>query len=86
MYLGIDFVKINDEETAKKFGIIHTPALIYFRKRTPMIYDGRSSSSFPPPLILDRFQLLLSLFGTAEPVAYSSFIFATIRASVLPLK
>ncbi|KAI9560775.1 hypothetical protein GHT06_011727 [Daphnia sinensis] len=37
---GIDFVKINDEETAKKFGIIHTPALIYFRKRTPMIYDG----------------------------------------------
>uniref|UniRef100_A0A0N8DDR4 L(2)01289 long form n=1 Tax=Daphnia magna TaxID=35525 RepID=A0A0N8DDR4_9CRUS len=83
---GIDFVKINDEETAKKFGIIHTPALIYFRKRTPMIYDGRSSSSFFFPLILDRFQLLLSLFGTAEPVAYSSFIFATIRASVLPLK
>uniref|UniRef100_A0A0N8E4K3 L(2)01289 long form n=1 Tax=Daphnia magna TaxID=35525 RepID=A0A0N8E4K3_9CRUS len=83
---GIDFVKINDEETAKKFGIIHTPALIYFRKRTPMIYDGRSSSSFFFPLILDRFQLLLSLFGTAEPVAYSPFIFATIRASVLPLK
>ncbi|EFX69653.1 hypothetical protein DAPPUDRAFT_202746 [Daphnia pulex] len=37
---GIDFVKINDEETAKKFGIVHTPALVYFRKRTPMIYDG----------------------------------------------
>jgi hypothetical protein len=41
--VGIDFVKINDEETAKKFGIVHTPALVYFRKRTPMIYDGRSS-------------------------------------------
>ena len=37
---GIDFVKINDDEAAKKYGIINTPALIYFRKRTPMVYDG----------------------------------------------
>lgn len=44
--VGIDFVKINDEETAKKFGIVNTPALVYFRKRTPMIYDGRSSLFF----------------------------------------
>lgn len=40
---GIDFVKINDDETAKKYGIVHTPALIYFRKRTPMVYDGKSA-------------------------------------------
>ena len=39
-FTGIDFVKINDDETAKKYGIIHPPALIYFRKRTPMVYDG----------------------------------------------
>lgn len=38
--LGIDFVKINDDEAAKKYGIVHAPALIYFRKRTPMVYDG----------------------------------------------
>nr|CAG4638530.1 EOG090X0856 [Cyclestheria hislopi] len=37
---GIDFVKINDEEAAKKYGIMHTPALIYFRKRTPLLYEG----------------------------------------------
>lgn len=37
---GIDFVKINDEDSAKKYGIVNTPALIYFRKRTPMVFDG----------------------------------------------
>jgi hypothetical protein len=28
--VGIDFVKINDEETAKKFGVVHIPGLGLF--------------------------------------------------------
>ncbi|XP_043221613.1 uncharacterized protein LOC122381465 isoform X22 [Amphibalanus amphitrite] len=37
---GIDFVKISDEEAAQKYHILHTPALVYFRKRIPIIYEG----------------------------------------------
>ncbi|KAK8738956.1 hypothetical protein OTU49_003758 [Cherax quadricarinatus] len=37
---GIDFVKINDPEAAQRFNILHTPALVYFRKKTPLVYDG----------------------------------------------
>ena len=37
---GIDFVKINDEEAANKYGILNLPALVYFRKRTPLVYEG----------------------------------------------
>jgi len=37
---GIDFVKINDHEAALKYGITHPPGLIYFRKRTALIFDG----------------------------------------------
>lgn len=37
---GIDFVKINDPDAAQRFNIIHTPALVYFRKKTPLVYDG----------------------------------------------
>ncbi|XP_037080858.1 uncharacterized protein LOC119101604 isoform X11 [Pollicipes pollicipes] len=37
---GIDFVKISDEEAANKYKILHTPALVYFRKRIPIMYEG----------------------------------------------
>ncbi|KAK3864390.1 hypothetical protein Pcinc_029923 [Petrolisthes cinctipes] len=37
---GIDFVKINDPDAAHRFNILHTPALVYFRKKTPLVYDG----------------------------------------------
>ncbi|XP_066601595.1 uncharacterized protein hlk isoform X2 [Prorops nasuta] len=37
---GIDFVKINSPEAAEKYGIINVPSLVYFRKKTPLIYDG----------------------------------------------
>ncbi|XP_064114210.1 uncharacterized protein LOC135220720 isoform X2 [Macrobrachium nipponense] len=37
---GIDFVKINDPDAALRFNILHTPALVYFRKKTPLVYDG----------------------------------------------
>ncbi|KAG7154498.1 disulfide-isomerase-like 2 [Homarus americanus] len=37
---GIDFVKINDPDAAHRFNILHTPALVYFRKKMPLVYDG----------------------------------------------
>lgn len=37
---GIDFVKISSPEYAEKYGIINVPSLTYFRKKTPLIYDG----------------------------------------------
>ncbi|XP_050711800.1 uncharacterized protein LOC126995938 isoform X2 [Eriocheir sinensis] len=37
---GIDFVKINDPDAAHRFNIIQTPALVYFRKKVPLVYDG----------------------------------------------
>ncbi|EEB16861.1 predicted protein [Pediculus humanus corporis] len=37
---GIDMVKISDEEVASKYNVANTPALVYFRKRAPLIYDG----------------------------------------------
>ncbi|XP_076227212.1 hulk isoform X2 [Nomia melanderi] len=37
---GIDFVKVNGPDAAEKYGILNVPALVYFRKRTPLIYDG----------------------------------------------
>ncbi|XP_045447181.1 uncharacterized protein LOC123655408 isoform X4 [Melitaea cinxia] len=37
---GIDFVKISSHEAAAKYNIVNIPSLVYFRKRTPMFYDG----------------------------------------------
>ncbi|CAH2105859.1 unnamed protein product [Euphydryas editha] len=37
---GIDFVKISSPEAAARYNIINIPSLVYFRKRTPMFYDG----------------------------------------------
>uniref|UniRef100_T1J1H2 Thioredoxin domain-containing protein n=1 Tax=Strigamia maritima TaxID=126957 RepID=T1J1H2_STRMM len=37
---GIDFVKINDPMAAERFNILTTPALVYFRKKIPIIYEG----------------------------------------------
>ena len=38
---GIDFVKSDDEHTAKTVGgVFSTPALVYFRKGMPLVYDG----------------------------------------------
>uniref|UniRef100_A0A147BH45 Putative thioredoxin/protein disulfide isomerase n=1 Tax=Ixodes ricinus TaxID=34613 RepID=A0A147BH45_IXORI len=37
---GIDFVKINDFEAAVQYGVTTFPTLVYFRKKTPVIYDG----------------------------------------------
>ena len=42
---GIDFVKSDDENTAKSVGGVYsTPALVYFRKGHPLVYDGRYNS------------------------------------------
>ncbi|KAL7646704.1 UNVERIFIED_CONTAM: hypothetical protein RMT77_001957 [Armadillidium vulgare] len=37
---GIDFVKINDQDAAQRFNVLHTPTLVYFRKTIPLVYDG----------------------------------------------
>lgn len=38
---GIQFVKIDDDSAAKEFGIDEVPALVYFEKGIPNVYDGR---------------------------------------------
>ncbi|GAU98024.1 hypothetical protein RvY_09228 [Ramazzottius varieornatus] len=38
--LGIDFVKIKDEDVARKYKIFEVPSLVYFRKQHPIVYDG----------------------------------------------
>ena len=53
---GIDFVKSDDEHTAKTVGgVFSTPALVYFRKGIPLVYDGIYMSLF----ILSEFRLEL---------------------------
>lgn len=37
---GIQFVKIDDEEAAEDFGIDQLPAVVYFEKGIPNLYDG----------------------------------------------
>ena len=37
---GVDFVKNNEALAAKQYNIYHTPALVYFRKKIPIVYDG----------------------------------------------
>ncbi|KAK8786612.1 hypothetical protein V5799_023615 [Amblyomma americanum] len=37
---GIDFVKIKDFEAAMQYGVTTFPTLVYFRKKTPVVYDG----------------------------------------------
>jgi hypothetical protein len=37
---GIQFVKIDDSETAREYGIDDFPALVYFENQIPSIYDG----------------------------------------------
>lgn len=37
---GIQFVKIDDEEAASEFGIDSFPAIVYFEKGIPDVYDG----------------------------------------------
>ena len=36
----IAFVKIDNDEEAKEYGIDSLPALIYFEKRIPYVYEG----------------------------------------------
>ncbi|XP_033225362.1 uncharacterized protein LOC117178180 isoform X2 [Belonocnema kinseyi] len=37
---GIQFVKIDDDRAAKEFGIDSVPAIVYFEKQIPNVYDG----------------------------------------------
>ncbi|KAJ6215940.1 hypothetical protein RDWZM_010440 [Blomia tropicalis] len=37
---GINFVKIQDQNLAKRYGLKNYPALVYFRNGNPLIFDG----------------------------------------------
>lgn len=37
---GMQFVKIDDEKAAREFGIDSLPAIVYFEKQIPNLYDG----------------------------------------------
>jgi len=37
---GIDFVKNNDPHAARQYNIYNTPALVYFRRMNPVVFDG----------------------------------------------
>lgn len=39
-FSGVDMVKISDPDAAARYNIVHTPSLVYFRKRMPLVYDG----------------------------------------------
>lgn len=38
--LGIAFVKIDNDEEAKEYGLEKVPALLYFEKGIPLLYEG----------------------------------------------
>lgn len=38
---GIQFVKIDDQKAATAFGIDNVPAIVYFEKQIPNVYDGK---------------------------------------------
>lgn len=42
---NIAFVKIDNDEEAKEYGIDSLPALIFFEKRIPHVYDGMIAPS-----------------------------------------
>jgi len=43
---NIAFVKINDLEEAKEYGIDSLPTLVLFERKIPHIYDGNSYEKF----------------------------------------
>lgn len=49
--LGVTFVKIDNSDEAKEYGIEKLPALVYFEKGIPLMYKGKdninNSTAFP---------------------------------------
>ena len=39
---GIAFVKIDNDEEAKEYGIDSVPTLVYFEKKIPHVYEGNT--------------------------------------------
>ncbi len=39
---GIQMVKLQDPQLAKRYGIKTFPALVYFRNGNPLTYDGKN--------------------------------------------
>lgn len=40
-HLGVTFVKIDNSDEAKEYGIEKLPALVYFEKGIPLMYNGK---------------------------------------------
>jgi len=36
-------VKIDQPGAAEKYNIVNSPSLVYFRKKVPLLYDGKCS-------------------------------------------
>ena len=43
---GIQMVKLQDPQLAKRYGIKTFPSLVYFRNGNPLTYDGKKRKSF----------------------------------------
>jgi hypothetical protein len=39
---GIAFVKIDNDEEAKEYGIDNVPTLVFFEKKIPHVYEGNT--------------------------------------------
>lgn len=51
---GIQFVKIDDDKVASEYGIDSLPAIVYFEKQIPNVFDGMSQNSITSLNILWR--------------------------------
>lgn len=55
-------VKISDPEASKKYNIMNTPSLVYFRKRIPLTYDGKFVKNQLVLSVSRWLQLLLKIY------------------------
>ena len=44
---GIQMVKIQDPQMAKRYGIKPFPAIVYFRNGNPLLYEGKMNEPDP---------------------------------------
>lgn len=62
---GIQMVKIQDPQMAKRYGIKTFPAVVYFRNGNPLLYEGKVQlSPEQPPLLAFTFGAFDLVFGS----------------------
>lgn len=65
--LDITFVKMADPRYARKWGVTKLPAIVYFRKRFPSIYRGKTLLSISRRNY-EYFQFLIATFLNNFPL------------------